>query len=323
MRRSNLAAVAALAGAGLLLSGCGSAEQANNDGGSGSGIEVVTSTNVYGDLVRTIGGSHVSVTSIIDRMSQDPHSYEATARDKLAVSEADLLVENGGGYDSFIHKLADDTGKDHEFVITAVELSGVEGAPENSEHGEEPAEAGHEGHQHGEFNEHVWYDLATVSEVAGSIAAKLGEIEPEHAAEFTANAEEFQEQLDGLQVQLDEVAGKVDGKAVAASDPVPAHLFNAAGLENRTPVEFIEAVEEGADVPPTALRAAMDLVASGDVEFLAYNEQTESSQTRQLREAAENAGLAVVVFTETLPEDQDYLTWMANNIQSIADHAGD
>ena len=73
---------------------------------------MVASTSVYGDIVSTIGGDKVRVNSIITRTSQDPHSYEATTQDKLAVSKAELVVENGGGYDDFIHKLADDTGLD-------------------------------------------------------------------------------------------------------------------------------------------------------------------------------------------------------------------
>lgn len=319
MRRPSLAVIAAAAAAGLLLSGCGSAEPGANDGGGGGSVEVVASTNVYGDLARTIGGERVEVTSIIDRMSQDPHSYEATARDKLAISGADLLVENGGGYDAFMHQLADDTGKDHDFIITAAALSKVEGAPEAGEHADEPA-AGHEGHNHGEFNEHVWYDLPTASAVADKIADRLGTLDPEHAAEFNANAEAFQKRVDALQRQLDEVAAKVSGGAVAAADPVPLHLLDAAGLKNRTPEDFIEAVEEGTDAPPTALRANMDLLKPGEVEFLAYNEQTESSQTQQLRKAAEQAGIPVVVFTETLPEGEDYLTWMAANIKSVEDN---
>jgi zinc/manganese transport system substrate-binding protein len=319
MRRPSLAAIAAVAAAGLFLSGCAAAGPGANDDGGGL-VEVVTSTNVYGDLAKTIGGERVEVKSIIDRMSQDPHSYEATARDKLAISRADLLVENGGGYDAFMHQLADDTGKDHDFVITAAALSKVEGAPEDAEHADEPAGAGHEGHNHGEFNEHVWYDLATVSAVARTISDKLAVLDPAHAAEFTANADAFQKRVDGLQSRLDDVAAKVSGAQVAASDPVPLHLFEAAGLKNRTPADFIEAVEEGTDAPPTALRATMDLLKPGEVEFLAYNEQTESSQTQQLRKAAEQAGVPVVVFTETLPDGEDYLTWMAANIKSIEDH---
>ena len=64
-----------------------------------SGAPVVTSTNVYGDLVEQIGGDRVSVTSLIDDPAQDPHSFEASARDQLAISKAELVIENGGGYD--------------------------------------------------------------------------------------------------------------------------------------------------------------------------------------------------------------------------------
>ena len=70
-------------------------------------VDVVASTSVYGDIVSSIGGDKVRVSSIINRTSQDPHSYEATTQDKLAVSKAELVVENGGGYDAFIDTLAD------------------------------------------------------------------------------------------------------------------------------------------------------------------------------------------------------------------------
>ena len=122
------AIVAAFAGLSVLLTACGQTP-GNPQGSADDGIvDVVASTSVYGDIVSTIGGDKVRVESIITRTSQDPHSYEATTQDKLAVSKAELLVENGGGYDGFIHKLADDTGLDHGRVLNAVELSGL--APE-------------------------------------------------------------------------------------------------------------------------------------------------------------------------------------------------
>ena len=62
--------------------------------------------------------------ALITKTSQDPHSYEASAQDKLAVSKAGLVVENGGGYDDFVQKIADETkiGSDH--VVKAVDVSG-------------------------------------------------------------------------------------------------------------------------------------------------------------------------------------------------------
>ncbi|MEV7648067.1 zinc ABC transporter substrate-binding protein [Arthrobacter sp. NPDC089319] len=317
MRHSRTTPVlAGLAATALLLSGCAAAGGADEPDGT---LKVVASTNVYGDLARSIGGDQVEVTSIIDRMAQDPHSYEATARDKLAVSKADLVLENGGGYDTFMHTLADDTGVDHHNIITAVELSPLPGADDEAPHAPAATDAGddHTDHGHGGFNEHVWYDLPTMAKVADAVAAKLSALDPEQADAFKANAGQFQAGLDKLQAEVDGLAAAANGKAVAATDPVPLHLFDALGLENKTPDDFMEAAEEGSDASPQALKAAEDLVTGGSVRFVAYNEQTEGPQTQRLRLLAEKADIAVVDFTETLPEGQDYLDWMTANLQAV------
>jgi zinc/manganese transport system substrate-binding protein len=104
---------------------------------------------------------------------------------------------------------------------------------------------------------------------------------------------------------------------VAITEPVPLYLLEAAGLENATPEEFSEAVEEGTDAPALVVRAVIDLVAGPGIALLAYNEQTVGPQTEQVLAAAEDAGTPVVSFTELLPEGEDYLGWMATNLDAI------
>ena len=96
-----LASVAALS-----LAGCSTTPAAGE--GAGDTVTVAASTNVYGSLAAQIGGDRVDVTSIITSATQDPHSYEASARDRLTVQKADLVIENGGGYDGFIDTLLQD-----------------------------------------------------------------------------------------------------------------------------------------------------------------------------------------------------------------------
>ena len=96
-------------------------------------------------------------------------------------------------------------------------------------------------------------------------------------------------------------------------------LFSELGFEDGTPEEFSEAIEEGADVPPLALQQTLDLIDSGDVRLLAYNEQTESPETQRVRESAESAGIPVVTFVETLPEGETYVSWMQANVAAMAD----
>lgn len=307
-------ALSALTGLGLLLAGCGSPQPAASPAGNGA-VQVVASTNVYGDVVEQIGGDAVDVTSIISRTSQDPHSYEVTAQDKLAVSKAALVVGNGGGYDEFLHSLADQAGLSGDRFIEAVEVSGL--APEEEAGTEtEETDAGHH-HDHGEFNEHVWYSFTAMSAVADAVATELGEIKPEDAAAFKANADSFKEKLTGLTGELDGLAAGAAGKGVLMTEPVPFYLLEAAGLKNLTPAEYSAAIEEGNDVPPAVLQEATLLAGSTDIAFLAYNQQTEGPQTQAVKQAAEAAGVPVVDFSETLPEGAGYLAWMTENVKNV------
>jgi zinc/manganese transport system substrate-binding protein len=319
VRRSAAArtSLAVFAGLGLLLSACSPQPEASG-GNAADGINVVASTNVYGDIAKAVGGDKVSVTAIINKTSQDPHSYEATAQDRLAVSKADLLVENGGGYDDFLHTLVEDSSIDAHNVLNAVELSGLAHPEDEATDEAEPTGSAAADHDHGEFNEHVWYSLAAMGRLADDLAARLGELEPDSAATFTANAGTFKSELDGLAGKLTALKTAAAGDTVAVTEPVPLYLLADAGLENATPEDYTAAIEEGSDVPPAVLKAATDLVASKSVRFLAYNGQTEGPQTEALKKTAETAGVPVVDFSETLPEGKTYLQWMTDNVNNVS-----
>lgn len=306
---------------GLGLAGCSGPAPTGDD----DTLTVVASTSAYGDIVRQVAGDSATVESIISRSSQDPHSYEATPQDKLTLSHADLIVANGGGYDPFIESLTQDLGTDGSAILTAVDYSDRAHAEEqaSAEHPEDHAtEAGHEGHDHeghdhAAFNEHVWYDLHTASTVAAEVAHRLGELKPAEADAFTANAREFDVGIDALEKRLDGLSAEAGHRHYAMTEPVPYYLLQEAGLEDGTPEGFSGAIEEGNDVSPLVLNTLDKKLSSGDLALLAYNEQTSSPQTETVRAQAEKAGVPVVDFTELLPQDSDYLTWMGSNIDAI------
>ena len=294
---------AALAGAAVLgLTACGnsSAEEA----GAADALTVVTTTSVYADVVREVAGDAVVVDPLIDSTAQDPHSYEATAQDRLAVEGADLVVLNGGGYDVFLEDLA---AQGDAPVVEAYEVAGPAA--------EAPEQAPHEGHEHGEANEHVWYDLDAMDDVAAAVADRLAELDPDGADAYRANAGSFAERLAELRQRLAEAPA--DGAAFVATEPVAAYLLEDAGLHDDTPAELTAAVENGTDVPPLVLRQVREELQDGHVGLLAFNAQTSSGQTEQLRDDARAAGAAVVEFTETLPEDSTYLEWMDRNVTAV------
>ncbi|WP_404320423.1 metal ABC transporter solute-binding protein, Zn/Mn family [Arthrobacter luteolus] len=318
MRRLPFRVAGILTAAALALSAC-SASEDGGDSGDGT-IRVVASTNVYGNILETVGGEYVSVESIINRPSQDPHSYEATARDKLAVSEASVVVLNGGGYDAFMETLVKEESVASENVLNAVQISGLEEESHADEdHAEEETGGVHAGHSHGAFNEHVWYDPEAMGLLAEAAAERLAELDPENEQVFRDNAADFSAGIQELEQRLEGLRDQASGRDVAMTEPVPAYLLEDAGLHNVTPDDFTESVEEGQDVPPAVLKTMQDLMASGSIAFLAYNEQTSTAQTEAVRRTAEDAGVPVVDFSETLPENEDYLAWMNRNVTAVQD----
>ncbi len=322
MTSRRLIAPAALAAASaLVLAGCATAGPGAET--ADGRLQVVASTNVYGQIAEEIGGDLVEVTSIVTSDAQDPHSFEPTARDQLTVSDADLIIENGGGYDAFIDALIESSGSEAP-VITAVEFS--HDWPENAGHEAETADEAHaddEGHDHDHahvegFNEHVWYDPHTIEHVAEAIAEVLSALQPDDAATFEANAEAFVGEVAGLEDALGEIDAAHAGAPVFVTEPVPAYLVAAAGLENVTPDAFSEAVEEGQDVPPATLLESLTLLRDGDVRVVITNTQTGGAETTQVVDEADGLGIPVLAFSETLPEGQTYISWMQANIEALA-----
>jgi zinc/manganese transport system substrate-binding protein len=261
--------------------------------GQTGGLAVVASTNVWGSIVNQVGGSLVSVTSFIDSPSADPHSYEANARNQLALKKAALVVANGGGYDAFVDTMVAGLASPPP-VLHAVAIANT-----------------------GQDNEHVWYDLPAVRAVADEIAVQLSKIDPANAAAFAANAKTFDGQVADLERQVATIKQQAGGSAVAVTESVPLYLLGLAGLQNLTPPEFSAAIENETDVPPAALASTLALFTTHRVRALVYNEQTTGPQTEQVLAASKTAGIPVVAVSETLPAGVGYVEWMQRTVTAL------
>jgi len=291
--RSLVSALALAAVTALALAGC-STPSAEADGT----LRVVASTNVYGDIAETIGGESVHVTSLMSDPAQDPHSFEASAQNQLAVKKADVVIENGGGYDDFMQTLVKGAQSESATVLNVVDLSGKKTVD-------------------GELNEHVWYDIPTIRSLTDALTAALAKADPSKKAEFEKNAEAFEARLSALEAAEAKLKASYAGEGVAITEPVPLYLLDAIGLQNKTPEKFSAAIEEENDVSPVVLKDTLALFSGHQVRLLVYNEQATGAQTERVLAAAKHAGIPVVPVTETLPDGLHYAGWMQGVLDEI------
>ena len=266
----------------LLATGCGSAAARS------SALGVVAAESAYGDIVRQIGGAHVSVTSILSDPNADPHLYQPGTRSGLAVANARLVIQNGVGYDAFMTKLEDASPSSHRRVVTIADVLGVHGK---------------------DANPHLWYDVPKLPAIASAIATGLERSDPAHAAAYRAGLRRFETSLSPLQREVARMRTSFGGTPVAYTEPVPGYLVDAAGLRNIAPAAFTRAIENGTEPTPQALASMTALATQKKIAVLLYNSQAVSPVTQRIRDAAAKAGIPVVGVTETLPSHVSFQQW--------------
>lgn len=309
---STVAALAALTTLGM--TACGSQNSSNSSGtssaASGSSastsaaapVAVVAAENFWGDIAKQIGGEHVTVTSIISDPNADPHQYESDANTAAAVSKAQLVVDNGLGYDDFMDKLFSASPNPNRKVITAAEVMGISGD---------------------DANPHIWYDTAKVPDVANAIAGQLGALDPADAATFTANAKTFTDSLTPINDAIANIKAKYPGAPVGYTERVPGYLVDAAGLKLATPASFAQSIEDGNDPSPADNQAMDNDMKTKAIRVLLYNGQVTSPATDAVKSLAQQNGIPIVGVTETLPPtDKDFQAWQLRQINEISNALG-
>ncbi|MBO0811046.1 MAG: zinc ABC transporter substrate-binding protein [Microlunatus sp.] len=308
MNRNLLALPAVLTAAALALVGCSIGGNGGASGRSistaGAPISVVASTDVWGDIAASVGGDKVKVTSIITDPAADPHEYEASTRNQLMLAKAQVIIENGGGYDDFVDRMLKSADNRSATVLNAVKISGKAASPGGS------------------LNEHVWYDFPSVGKVVDKIESAYTKADPADASRFQTNADTLKHKLAGLEKREADLKGQYAGEPVSITEPVPVYMLDAIGLVDKTPTRFSKAVEEDSDVSAKVLSQTLDLYSNHQVMLLVYNAQTSGPETEKVLAAAKQNGIPATPVTETLPAGAHYVSWMSGYLDAISSALG-
>ncbi len=277
----------------MLVSGCGASSFVVRPGT----IAVVAAENEYGNVAAQIGGTDVSVTSVESNPNTDPHSYEVSPDVAQEIGSAQVVVQNGIGYDDFMSKIESASPNPARHLLIVQQLLGL---PDSTP------------------NPHLWYDPTTMPKVADALAADYAAIQPDHAAYFRANAATFIASLDPWVQALADFKAQYAGTPVATTEPVADYMLTAAGADNLTPFRLQADIMNGVDPSPQDLSQQTALLTQHKVKVFVYNDQVTDALTQSFITAAQAAHIPVIGVYETMPTPGfTYQSWMLAEVNAL------
>lgn len=269
-------------------------------GSSNSGaIRIVAAENFWGSLASQLGGDRVNVTSIVTDPNTDPHEYESNPANAIALTDAQLIIVNGAGYDTWALDIIAAENTPNQMVLNVQQLI------------KQPVDA----------NPHFWYSPFYVNDTVAAMYKDLVKIDPADTGYFhqqyaSLNASLWQSYMS----QEAYIKEHYSGVPVASTESIFVYMANATGLEVVSPPAFMDAVAEGNDPPASSVAQFETLLQGGNssVRVLVYNEQTVTPLTQNIKAEAAQYQIPVVGVTETIqPPNATFQAWMQGELYSL------
>jgi zinc/manganese transport system substrate-binding protein len=285
-------------GLGVAAAVFGAGCQSSTPAKSGSGlIQAVGAENEYANVIAQIGGKYVDVAAIMSNPNTDPHTFEASTSVAEVVSAAQLVVQNGAGYDNFMSSIEAASPSAKRKVIDVQTILGLPDSPPNP---------------------HLWYNPVTMPAVGKAIADDLSDLDPAHAAYFHDNEAKFDRSLTPWLQAIARFKAEYSGTRVATTEPVADYLLEAAGTVNETPFGLQADIMNGVDPAPEDISFQDNLFTQHKVKVFLYNQQVTDPITQSFLALAKRNGVPVVGVYETMPAPgYDYQTWMLAEVQAL------
>ncbi len=284
----------------LLLTACGG----GNAGDIGDRLQVLATTSIVADVVEQVGGDYVEVTTLLP-LGTDPHTFEPRPQDAAAIADAAILFANGAGLEEFLQPLLESAGATDKLVEVSarIELLAFE---------EEHLEGG---------DPHTWMDPNNVILWAENIAAALSAADPEHAADYQANAAAYIAELRDLDAWIRSEVAQVpaESRLLVTDHGVFSYFADEYGF---TQVGTITgSFSTNASPSARELAALEDDIRSFGVRAVFVGETANQSLAKQV--AADTGIQIVILYHASLTDDSgpapSYLEFMRYNVSAIVE----
>ena len=270
-------------------------------------LQVVASFSILADLCREIGGDRVEVRSLI-QPGGDAHTFQPSPADARAVANADLVLINGLGFEGWIERLLESTGRRGELVVASDGARLIESSADE-----------HDVDAHG-LDPHAWQDLSNARIYARNIAMALARADLDGASAYLSRYQTYSARLQALDMRFQaRFASLPEGKRrVVSSHDAFSYLGRAYGLEFVAPVGRSGGAHPSAARLATLIREIRDRrVSAAFVENVA--------DTRLIEQIQRETGARIggTLYSDSLSPAggaaASYLEMLTHNLETLAD----
>ncbi|WIO74238.1 metal ABC transporter substrate-binding protein [Porticoccaceae bacterium LTM1] len=273
-------------------------------------IKIVTTIKPLALVIKDIGADRIEVHQLIpDRSS--PHDFAMRVSDRVKLDDADLVVHIGEGFDGFIEKMVPD---DRQLVTAG--LDGLiwpegEGCDDPSHHHDDEHDSeGHHHHHHHDHGKdlHLWLNPENINVLVTALAARLSELDPEHAEQYLQRANSFSGQMQDYEQRTRARFAKLPMDQFVVQHDAYGHFVEHFGLKQLGSLRNLSGAQVGA-------KSLAELLAheKGKLACILVDPQFNSKPAEAF---AQRTGVATVMLdplgSEIAPGENGYLRFLEN-----------
>ena len=278
-------------------------------------INVVATTPMIGEFVSQVGGDNINLTVIMPPEA-DPHSYEPSPQDAGTIADADLVFYTGLKYEpAAVVKLLESSACSTDVLAVVGET--VFPIEFKEEGGDD--EEGHEGHGHGAYDPHFWFDPNRVIYAAEYIEGKLVELDPSNTASYESAGSAYTDELKGLVGQVSDLISTVpsQNRKLITTHESLGYLEAKFGLEVLSTI--IPNLDSNNEISPSQLVGVIDVIEDNSVKVIFIEAEAPSVYAETI--VAETGIKAVEgLWVETLKEGQSYPEFLLDAVELIVEN---
>ena len=268
-----------------------------------SKIKVIASFYPLYEFSKNIAADRAEV-SVFTPIGIEPHDWEPSTGDLVALSNSDIFVYNGGGMEPFVEKLIDSGEYSHVLFV-------------DSTHGIDLVMTEHEDHSNIPYDPHIWLDPILAKEQVLKIKDALIKVDADNAQHYEDNANVYSTKLDELDYTI-----RTELSNCKKNTIVPFHnAFSYFGSRYGIQINALSGLVPESEATANDLKGLIDFVRENQIKVIFSEELVDPKLARAL---ADEAGAQVLILSPLegiTPEEQakgtSYLDKMQENLNNI------